>query len=201
MKKKKILIIVCALFMISAVGCGQVVDGNSYVISGFTTESPGNIYNPFTFSVASKGLPEYSIDCVIIIDGERRDVNLFTRDVSGEFEAGKIDFSVAVIGDFFDGNVTLVYDSSVEGEAFARQIPLEIPALSGVGCDMRKEIFKKTLNAGEEMALAVYAGSVDGYVRSISLRRFDQYKTIDEAMEDEEITDNSFNLIIYASAI
>ena len=147
---KKILMIVCALLMIGAVGCGQVADETSYVIIGFTFESPGNIQNPFTFSIASKGLPEYTIDCAIIVDGERRDVNLFTRDVSGEIEAGKIDFSVSVIGDFFDGNMTLVFDSSVEGEEFARQIPLEIPALSGVGVDIREEGFKKTLNGGEK---------------------------------------------------
>jgi len=199
--KKILIIIVCALLMISAVGCGQVADETSYVISGFTTESPGNIYSPFTFSVASKGLPECSIDCAIIVDGERRDVNLFTCGTAEEYKTGKIDFSVSVIGDFFDGNVTLVYDSSVDSEEFARQIPLEIPVLSGVGVDIREEGFKKTLNAGEEMALAVYAGSEDGYVSGFSLRRFDQYKTIDEAMEDEEIFDNSFGLIIYASAV
>ena len=204
---KKILIIIC-IFMLSAAGCGQSGNQMSHdaacTISDFTTEISEPVQLApdarfISFAVTS-GTSRYKVGYAVISDGVRKDNIVYTQDPASI----KIGFSFLMAGDFYNNNVMMNYGMYVDTweSPFMEEFPLELPALMGMGAAVRPEAFNQTLSKGEEIVLAVFAGSLfESSVRAIDLGKFDQYKTIDEAMSSPEILDNPFNLIFYVSAL
>ena len=213
-KMKNTMIIFCALAMFATtVSCGQNgTDSSNNIacnISAFTSliqddirPALGNDANFISFTIASEDV-QYRVGYAVIVDGVRTNTLLHEYDPIHDSDWGNFRCSILVTDGFFSGDAVLRFGMSFEGGGSTRSpYPLELPIMTGFTYDVRPERFAKTLNIGEEIVLAVFSGSSDNSgVRGIGLYGFDECKTIDEAMNSPDLSNNPINLIFYVSAV
>ena len=201
--------------MLSVVGCGQSGDrasgGTVCTISDFTTEiheyirpALGHDANFFSFTV-EPGDFCYDVGYAVIEEGVRTDYIQHTFDPTDEYyieNSADSRFSFLMTGGVFTGEDKLRFGMAFDNGSYTRpEVDMELPNLSGFAFSVRPERFKKSIVVGEEIVLAYFVGSIDGGVHGIDIGRFDQYKTIGEAMSDPDVSDNPFHLIFYVSAV
>jgi hypothetical protein len=76
-----------------------------------------------------------------------------------------------------------------------------MPVLSGVSFLTRADDFESALGWGDDLVIAAAIGSADDEVlRPLTIEFFDNFRTIDEALDNQNMADRPFLLLFYVSA-
>jgi hypothetical protein len=203
-----LLLLLCALPIILLSGCGDDNGDSIARISDYTTIVPRDVTTPANsrfvgFNIQSRDERiGYSIGYAVIVNGIRTDHILFEFDPATMAQFSSTSCSFVISGNFFGEHISIVHRQFGEGWSYiSDSIMVEVPALTGNNILTRPVDFEAALRQGDDLVLAAAIGSAEGEVfRPIEIDFFDNFRTIEEAMNDQNMEDRPFLLIFYISA-
>ena len=207
---KLILVILCALMIVVAAGCGDKgpPEGAVAIINNYSTSPPKDLSvsaraSYFGFDVeAISDRFGYRIGYAVIIGGDRTDYIMYSFEPSPveDFKITKCGFIIG--GNFNSGEVTIQHIQSGEGWSYTSDvIDVEIPELTGNLRLVRNNDFENMLLVGDDLVLWGVIGSVNNEpLRPTTIELFDGYRTLYEALANPAKADRQFLLLFYVTA-
>jgi hypothetical protein len=206
---KPLLLILCVISIMLVSGCGGTIEGAVASITNYSTTIPRDMQAPATARFVSFHIESeserfgYQIGFATVVNGIRNDTILYTFGPFTQSEFASVYCSVLIMGNFFSENVSFIHRQHGDGWSYVSdQIVVYLPELSGYNLLNRSSYFEHILLEGEDLVVAGAIGSVDGEVlRPITLDVFDNFRTIDDALNSHHFEYRPFLLIFFISAI